>query len=133
MAEFVVIDIMEPLPETGVVDSTYKIRGTVKLFGEIGAPPWVYAEGRRKEWYKPEIAEEVAYSRGFPMPISGEFTIDFIPPKEGDYSVKVVATPAPLALPVIGVPPVMASSSVMKFAVGKKILVGVVVESLALS
>lgn len=55
------------------------------------------------------------------MPVSGEFTIDFVPAKEGDYSVKVVATPALLALPVIGVPPVLGESDVMKVAVGKEV------------
>lgn len=118
--EFVAIEITEPLPESGVVDSTYKIKGSVKIFDAIGAPPWVYAEVRMKEWYKPEVAEEVSYERGFPMPISGEFTIDFKPKKEGDYEVTVLATPAPLSLPVIGVFPVTGKSDVMKIAVGER-------------
>ena len=118
--EVVSIEITEPLPESGVVDSTYKIKGSVKIFDAIGAPPWVYAEVRLKEWYKPEAVEEVSYERGFPMPISGEFTIDFKPQKEGDYEVTVLATPAPLSLPVIGVFPVTGKSDVMKVAIGER-------------
>jgi len=115
LGELVKIEITKLLPETGVVDSTYKIEGTVKMFDAIGAPPWVYAEVTKKEWYLPEAVEEVSYKRGFPMPISGEFSIDFKPDKEGDYEVKVVATPAPLPLPAIGVQPVLAESDVMEF------------------
>jgi len=119
-SELVAIEITEPLPESGVVDSTYKIKGSVKIFDAIGAPPWVYAEVRLKEWYKPEMAEEVSYKRGFPMPITGEFTIDFKPEKEGDYEVIVLATPAPLSLPVFGVFPVTGKSDAMKIAVGER-------------
>lgn len=117
--ELVTIEITKPLPETGVVDSTYKIEGSVKVAG-IGAPPWVYAETKLKEWWKPEIVEEVSYERGFPMPVTGGFSIDFKPEKEGDYEVTVVATPAPLSLPVIGVFPIVGKSSMMKVAVGAK-------------
>lgn len=118
--ELVAIEITEPLPESGVVDSTYKIKGSVKIFDAIGAPPWVYAEVKLKEWYKPEAVEEVSYERGFPMPISGEFTIDFKPEKEGDYEVTVLATPAPLSLPVVGIFPVTGRSDVMGIAVGER-------------
>ena len=118
--EIATIEITEPLPDTGVVDSTYKIKGSVKIFDAIGAPPWVYAEVRLKEWYKPEAAEEVSYKRGFPMPISGDFTIDLKPEKEGDYEVTVLATPAPLSLPVVGVFPVTGKSDAMKIAVGER-------------
>ncbi|HUV52312.1 MAG TPA: hypothetical protein VMW64_04470 [Dehalococcoidia bacterium] len=118
--EIATIEITEPLPESGVVDSTYKIKGSVKMFDAIGAPPWVYAEVRLKEWDKPEVAEEVSYERGFPMPITGEFTIEFKPEKEGDYEITVLATPAPLSLPVIGVFPVTGKSDVMKVAVGER-------------
>ncbi|GAI69522.1 unnamed protein product, partial [marine sediment metagenome] len=62
----------------------------------------------------------VSYLRGFPMPITGGFSIDFRPAKEGDYEVTVVATPAPLSLPVVGVQPVVGKSAVMKVAVGEK-------------
>ena len=113
------IEIIKLLPETGVVDSTYKIEGTVKMFDAVGALPWVYAEVTKKEWYLPEVIEEVSYERGFPMPISGEFSIDFKPDKEGDYEVTVIATPAPLSLPVIGVQPVVGKSDVMKIAIAK--------------
>jgi len=118
--EIATIEITEPLPDTGVVDSIYKIKGSVKIFDAIGAPPWVYAEVRLKEWYKPEAAEEVSHERGFPMPITGEFTIEFKPEKEGDYEITVLATPAPLSLPVIGVFPVTGKSDVMKVAVGER-------------
>ncbi len=37
--EVVSIEITEPLPESGVVGSTYKIKGSVKIFDAIGAPP----------------------------------------------------------------------------------------------
>jgi len=118
--EVVSIEITEPLPESGVVDSTYKIKGSVKIFDAIGAPPWVYAEVKLKEWYKPEAVEEVSYERGFPMPISGEFSIEFKPQKEGDYEVTLLATPAPLSLPVIGVFPVTGKSDVMRIAIGER-------------
>ncbi|KKN87043.1 hypothetical protein LCGC14_0263130 [marine sediment metagenome] len=131
--EIVAIELTEPLPEAGVVASTYKIRGSAKILEKVGSPPWVYAEVKLKEWYKPEIAEEVSYERGFPIPITGNFTIDFKPEKEGDYEVTVVATPAPLSLPVVGVFPITGKSDVMKIAVGK-VLHGIIeVKSLALS
>jgi len=121
--EIVDIEITAPLPEEGVIDRTYRIEGTVKVAG-VGAPPWVYAEIKRKEWYKPEIVEETSYERGFPMPISGEFKIDWEPEKPGIYDVTVVATPAPLSLPVIGVPPITGQSDVMKFTATEKPAVG---------
>ena len=118
--EIVAIEITKPLPSTVVVGTTYKIEGTAKMLKEIGSLPWVYAEVRLKEWYKPEVAEEVSYERGFPMPITGEFSIDFKPEKEGDYEVTVLATPAPLSLPVVGVIPITGKSDTMKVAVGEK-------------
>ncbi|GAH20138.1 unnamed protein product [marine sediment metagenome] len=117
--EIVNIEITAALPEEGVIDRTYRIEGTVKVAG-VGAPPWVYAETKRKEWYKPEIVEEVSYERGFPMPISGEFKIDWKPKKTGIYDVTIVATPAPLSLPVIGVPPIFGESDMMKFTAVEK-------------
>ena len=120
MAEFVGIEITKPLPATAVVESTYKTEGSVKVFGAVGAPPFVYARVRRKEWYKPEFAEDASYNRGWPAPVSGKFTIEFKPEKEGEYEVTIVATPAPLALPAVGVFPVLAESDVMKVAVGQK-------------
>lgn len=114
------VEITTPLPEEGILGITYKIEGSVKLFDAVGAPPWVYAEVRKKEWYKPEIIEETTYERGFPMPISGNFSIEWTPEKEGIYEVTVVATPAPLPLPVIGVPPIIGKSDMMKMTVTEK-------------
>jgi len=133
LGEIVAIEITEPLPAAGVVASTYKIKGSAKVLKKVGSPPWVYAEVRMKEWYKPEIAEEVSYERGFPVPITGDFSIEFKPEKEGDYEVTVVATPAPLSLPVIGLFPTTGKSDVMKIAVGKAPLGIINVKSLALS
>lgn len=118
--DLVTIVITKPLPSTAVVDTTYRIEGTAKMLETIGALPWVYAEVRLKEWYKPEAAEEVSYERGFPMPISGDFSIDFKPEKEGDYEVTVLATPAPLSLPVLGIFPISGKSDMMKIAVGER-------------
>lgn len=120
MPAFVGIEITKPLPETAVVDSVYRIEGSVKLLDAVGAPPFVYAKIRRKEWYKPEVAEEVSYERGWPVPGTGNFSIEFKPEKEGEYKVSIVATPAPLALPVAGVFPILAESDVMEVAVGEK-------------
>ena len=120
LGELVEIKITEPLPATGAVDTTYKIEGTVKMFDAVGAPPWVYAEVRRKEWWKPEFIEEVSYKRGFPIPVSGDFSIDFKPEKESDYEVTVIATPAPLSLPIVGVFPITGKSDVMKIRVSEK-------------
>ena len=118
LEDLVTIEVTQPLPETGAIGSTYKIKGTVRMFNAIGAFPWVYAQVRRKEWFKPEIIEETSNERGFPMPISGDFSIDFKPEKEGDYEVTVVATPAPLSLPVVGVFPITGKSAVMEVSVG---------------
>ncbi|GAH63724.1 unnamed protein product, partial [marine sediment metagenome] len=97
----------------------YRIEGTVKIFDAVGAPPWVYAEVKKKEWYKPEAVEEVSYERGFPIPITGEFSIEFKPEEEADYEVTVLATPAPLSLPVLGLFPIVGKSDIMKIAVGE--------------
>jgi len=128
MPEVVDIEITSPLPEEGVIDRTYRIEGTAKM-AEIGAPPWVYAEVKRKEWYKPEIVEETHYYRGLPMPVSGNFSIDWTPEKTGIYDVTVVATPAPLSLPVIGVPPIIGQSDVMKISIAAKPEVGLEIMS----
>ena len=117
--EIVDIEITVPLPEEGVIDRTYRIEGTVKVAG-VGVPPWVYAETKRKEWWKPEALEETTYERGLPLPISGKFTIDFKPDKLGDYEIAIVATPAPLPLPVVGVPPVTGKSDMMKIRILEK-------------
>ena len=110
LGELVEIEITKPLPESGGIDMTYKIEGTVKMFDAVGAPPWVYAEVRRKEWWKPE----------FPMPVTGSFSIDFKPKKESDYEVTVVATPAPLSLPVVGVFPITGKADMMKIRISEK-------------
>lgn len=120
MPEIVGIEITKCLPETAVVDSVYKIEGSVKVFDAVGAPPFVYAKIRRKEWYKPEIAEEVSYERGWPVPGTGDFSVEFKPEKEGEYKVSIVATPAPLSLPVAGVFPTLAESDVMEVSVGER-------------
>ena len=120
MAEIVKIEITAPLPGEGSIDRTYRIEGTVKMFDAVGAPPFVYAEVQKKEWWKPEVVEETSYERGFPLPISGEFSIDWTPTKTGIYDVTVVATPAPLSLPVIGVLPIIGKSDIMKFTAKEK-------------
>jgi len=124
LEELVRIEITEPLPETGDLDVTYKIEGTVNIFDAVGAPPWVYAEVKKKDWYKPEIIEETSYERGFPLPISGSFKIDWKPKKVGIYEVTIVATPAPLSLPVVGVVPIVGKSDTMKITVAQKPEVG---------
>lgn len=117
--DIVKIEITSPLPEEGTIDTTYKIEGSVKI-ETVGAPPWVYAEVRKKEWYKPEVVEETSYERGFPLPISGDFSIEWKPEKPGIYEVTVVATPAPIPLPVIGVPPIVGRSDMMKITIVEK-------------
>lgn len=118
--ELVKIEITKPLPETGVIGETYKIEGSVKMFDTVGALPWVYAEVRRKEWWKPEIVEEVSYERGFPIPVTGNFSIDIKPEKKSDYEVTVIATPAPLSLPVVGVFPIVGKSDTVKLRVAEE-------------
>lgn len=120
MADIVEIEITKPLPEQAVVESTYKIEGTVKVFDAVGAPPWVYAQVQYKEWYKPDWAEDKDFLRGFPVPVTGSFSIDFKPEKEGEYEVKLIATPAPLSLPVVGVWPSVGESDIMRISVGQK-------------
>ncbi|MBA7629843.1 hypothetical protein ES703_37350 [subsurface metagenome] len=105
-ADIVEIEITRPLPETCSVGLTYQLEGTVKVAG-IGAPPFVYAE------VTPLRAGEVTYERGLPKPISGEFSIDLRFTYTGDYEVIVLATPAPLHLPVVGVEPVLGKSDIM--------------------
>lgn len=120
MAEIVGIEITKPLPESAVAGSTYRIEGSVKVFGAVGAPPFVYAEVKHKEWYKPGFVEDKDYIRAWPIPITGGFSIDFKPEKEGDYEVKVIATPALIPLPAVGVWPTLNESDVMKVSVGQK-------------
>jgi len=103
------IEITSPLPEICSAGTPYRIQGTVKL--GIGTPPWVYAKV-----VKPTTGE-VSYERGLPKPISGEFAVDLTFKDLGDYEVTVVTTPAPLPLPVLGVPPVVGKSGTMKVKV----------------
>jgi len=121
MDGIVEIEITEALPAGGSIGRTYRIEGTVKAFDVIGAPPWVYAEVRKKEWYQPGFIEETNYERGFPLPISGEFTIDWKPEKLGSYEISIIATPAPLSLPMIGVQPVVGKSDIMKIDIGEEL------------
>jgi len=134
LEDMIKIEITKPLPETGEAGIVYKIEGKAKMFGPIGAFPWVYAEVKKKEWYKPEILEETSFERGFPIPVTGSFTIDFKPEKAGIYEVTVLATPAPLSFPVVGVFPVTGKADMMKVAVGAPVEEKVIqVESLILS
>ncbi len=119
LEELVKIEITKPLPPTGVAATTYKIEGTVKMFDAIGAFPWVYAEVKKKKWYLPEAIEETSYERGFPIPVTGNFTVEFTPDEGADYEVTVLATPAPLSLPVVGVFPITGKSAVMKVEIAK--------------
>ena len=121
LEEFVKIGITTPPPEEGAINTTYRIEGNVKAFDALGAPPWVYAQIQKKEWYKPEIIEETSYARGLPMPISGKFTIDWRPTKKGVYEVTVIATPAPLSLPMIGVQPVVGKSDLMPITISEEV------------
>lgn len=117
--DLVEIEITTPPPEKAVAGTPYKIEGVAKFAEQVGAPPWIYAEVRKKDWYKPEILEETTYERGFPIPISGAFSIQWTPRRAGIYEVTVVATPAPLPLPLIGVPPITGQSGMMKVTVGE--------------
>ncbi|MBA7593429.1 hypothetical protein ES703_00349 [subsurface metagenome] len=109
------IEITAPLPSEGAVERTYRIQGIAKIAEKVGALPWVYAEIQKKDWLVPEIVEETSYERGLPMPVTGDFTIDWRPRKAGIYDVTLLATPAPLPLPLVGVPPITGRSDMMKF------------------
>jgi len=114
------IEITIPLPSEGAIDRTYRIEGTARVAEMVGAPPWVYAQIHKKDWFKPDIIEETNYERGLPIPVTGNFSIKWTPKKLGIYDVTVVATPAPLSLPVVGVPPITGQSDTMKFAATEK-------------
>jgi len=113
------IEIKTPLPSDGVVGGKYKIEGVAKVANLVGPPPWLYAQVQMKSWLKPDILEETHYWRGIPIPITGNFSIDWTPDKPGIYEVTVVATPAPLSLPLVGVPPITGQSDMMKVSVEK--------------
>jgi len=92
------IKLTKVLPDNVVIGTEYPMEGVVKLVDIIGSPPWVYAEMQHKEWDKPAAIESVEYVRGLPIPITGEFTIKWIPTLEGIFEYTVIATPAPLAI-----------------------------------
>lgn len=112
------IEITTPLPTEGTLGDTHRIEGVAKVADKVGPPPWLYAQVKRKSWLRPEILEETDYWRGIPIPITGNFSIDWTPAKTGIYEVTIVATPAPLSLPLIGVPPITGQSSEMKVSIG---------------
>lgn len=120
MVEAIFIEVTQPLPEEAVAKSTYRIEGSAKLLGALGAPPFLYARIQHKEWNKPEALEEVDYERAWPVPITGDFAIDFKPEEKGEYDVGIISTPAALALPVVGVVPVLAESDLMHVSVGEE-------------
>ncbi|MHA1812890.1 MAG: hypothetical protein ACTSYX_05575 [Candidatus Thorarchaeota archaeon] len=109
------VEMLEPPPGEAVVDATYTIKGVATLDGNVGAPPWVYMRVGRKKL----VGEEVEFFRAFPMPPSGEFSIDWTPRKEGEYRVSLVATPAPLPVPTIGVPPIVGESTPVTVSVSE--------------
>jgi len=117
--DIVNIEITTPPPAQVTVGGTYKIEGKAIVGGVIGPPPWVYAQVRKKDWLKPEIIEETIYLRGFPMPIGGGVSIEWTPNKEGIYEITLVATPAPLPLPLIGVPPITGESDMVSVTAGE--------------
>jgi len=113
------IEIKTPLPSEGTLGDTYNIKGVARVADVVGPPPWLYAQVQKKDWYKPEILEETHYFRGIPIPLTGDFSIDWVPDRVGIYEVTIVATPAPLSLPLIGVPPITGLSSMMKVSIGE--------------
>ena len=118
MTDIVAIEITTPPPEEATAGTPLTIKGVARFADQVGPPPWVYAEVKKKDWYKPEILEETTYERGFPIPVSGTFSIEWTPKKPGIYEITVVATPAPLPLPVIGVPPITGQSDMMRVVTG---------------
>lgn len=119
MADIAKIELTSPPPAEGIVDETIVIEGNVKLFDTVGAPPWVYARVQKKDWYKPDVIEETNHFRGFPAPVSGDFKINWTPQKTGIYDVTVIATPAPLSLPVVGVFPITGQTDVTKVTISE--------------
>jgi hypothetical protein len=96
---FIELKITTSLPDIVQVGTEYTIKGTVKIEGVIGAPPWVYAELQQKDWYKPDVTENIVYARGIPIPITGDFSIKWTPDAKGKiYNYTIIATPAPLAI-----------------------------------
>lgn len=117
--DLVAITITEPPPSEAAAGYTQVIRGTATFTDKFAAPPFVYASIQKKDWYKPEILEKTWHERGFPMPPDGKFEIEWIPDTKGHFEVTVVATPAPLSLPVVGVFPITGKSGMYKVEVGE--------------
>jgi len=110
LEDTVKVEITAPPPSSVNVGEAYTIEGTGKLMGQVGAPPWIYLRVQKKEWWQPSALEETEFLRGFPLPTDGRVSIDWTPAEPGKYNVALVATPAPIPLPMIGVPPIMGES-----------------------
>ena len=106
------VDVKITTPPPSVVDvgKVYTIEGTAKIGGALGAPPWIYLRVQKKEWYQPSALEDTEFIRGYTLPTDGKVSIDWTPAEPGKYNVALVATPAPMSLPFIGVPPIMGES-----------------------
>lgn len=107
-----------PPPDTVSLGKTYAVEGTVKLAAVIGAPPFVYLRVQRKEWWQPAALEQTSFLRGFASPAGGNVSINWTPSEAGKYNVALVATPAPISLPLIGVPPIMGESEIVNVTAG---------------
>ena len=92
------------------IGETYTIEGTAKIAGLIGAPPWIYLRVQKKEWWQPSALEDTEFLRGFTLPTDGKVSYDWTPAALGKYNIALVATPAPIPLPMVGVPPIMGES-----------------------
>ena len=108
--DIVKVEITTPPPDTVSVGQTYKVEGTAKIAGQIGAPPWIYLRVQKKEWWQPSALEDTEFLRGFTLPTDGNVSYDWTPAAPGKYNIALVATPAPIPLPMIGTPPIMGES-----------------------
>lgn len=98
---FVELKETTPLPDNLQVGTQYTIKGTVKIEGVIGAPPWVYARIQHHQLLTPAIVDSVQFIRGIPIPITGTFSINWTPTVDGVYTYHLIATPAPIAISTI--------------------------------
>ena len=115
------VDITVEAPSgQSVVGQVNHIRGKVRLGDRFAAPPFVYAEIQKKDWYKPEILEKTWHERGIPKFPEGDFDIEWIPDGTGHYEITVVATPAPISLPMVGIFPITGKSVSFKVEVGEQ-------------
>jgi len=115
------VDITVEAPSgQAVVGQVNHIRGRVNIADRFGAPPFVYAEIQKKDWYKPEILEKTWHERGLPKLPEGDFDIEWIPDGTGHYEITVVTTPAPISLPMVGVFPITGKSASFKVEVGEQ-------------